>query len=74
MFPMDTNFDSDFRTYQKAFICADQDDLYINGDYNSKTARLFNIQFIKCHDRPDCKKPDEITKILRDKFIIFAYN
>ncbi len=74
MFPMEANFDRDIELYQKKFICPDLEDLKIFGDFSTQAAQLFNVQFIKCHDRPDCKTPEEITKILRNKFILSVYN
>ena len=70
MFPIETNFSRDIDLYQKKFICPDKEDLLIFGDYNTQDTQIFNVQFIKCHDRPDCKTPDEITKTLRNKYIL----
>ena len=71
---MSSNSKKDSERLQKKFLCPAVEELRINGDYNTETANLFNLKFIKCHDRPDCKKPEEITKILRGKYIIVAYN
>ena len=74
MFKMVDHYKQDFELYQKKFFCPNQEDLRIFGDYNTEKGQLFNVQFIKCHDRPDCKKPEEITRILRDKYILIVYN
>lgn len=74
MFPIQANFKKDFEVYHSQFLCVDREDLHIFGDYNTQSAKLFNIQFIKCHDRPDCKKEDEIIQFLRNKFIATVYN
>ena len=60
--------------YQKKFICPKEEDLAIFGDYDSATALVFNIQFIMCHNRTDCKSREEIMNYLRDTFIMIAYN
>lgn len=74
MFPMDENFINDYKLYHKKFYCPDLKDLRVFGTFSTERAQLMNVQFIKCHDRPDCKKPEEIDKILRNKFIISVYN
>ena len=74
LFSMDERYLTDFKFYQKKFFCPDQKDLRIYGDFNTASAQLLNVQFIKCHDRPDCKTPEEITQFLRTKFIMIAYN
>ena len=54
--------------------CVDEDDLTVFGDYNSYKAQQFNVQFVKCHDKPYCKRPDEITEFLKNKFFVILYN
>ena len=49
------NTDSDVEFYHKKFLCIDKEDIEVYGDWNSHKAQLLNVQFIKCHDRPDCK-------------------
>ena len=71
---MDERYMSDFEVYQKKFYCPDKEDLVIFGDYNTASAQLLNVQFVKCHDRPECKKPEEITEFLRSKFIMLTFN
>ena len=29
---------------------------------------------MRCHDRPDCKKDEEITKFLKNKFLLLIFN
>lgn len=60
--------------YQQKFICLDDDNLFIYGDYNSLKARNMDMQLIRCHDRLDCKSDVEITAYLRDKFLILMHN
>ena len=60
--------------YQQKFICLDDDNLFIYGDYNSLKARNMDMQLIRCHDRLDCKSESEITAYLRDKFLILMHN
>ena len=60
--------------YSKKFECVDKEDLILYGDYSSYKASQFNVQFIKCHDRPDCKSQEEITAFIRNKFLLILYN
>ena len=55
-------------------MCPDEDHLYLFGDFNSAKASLFNIQFKRCVDRPDCKSDEEIAEFLRNKWVMFIYN
>ena len=61
--------------YSKKLNCVNEADLRIYGDYNSYKAQLFNIQFVKCHDKPGfCKSDEEISEFLRNKYILLFYN
>ena len=46
--------------YYSKLLCLSKEDMYINGEFNSKTARQLNVQLLKCTGRPDCKSEDEI--------------
>ena len=48
--------------------------MYIHGDYNSESARLIEIQLIQCHDRDDCKSPEEIKAFMKNKFLLILVN
>ena len=50
--------------------------MFIYGDFNSYKANLFNIQFVKCHDKPEgfCKTDAEIKEFMRDKWILILFN
>ena len=62
--------------YSKKLMCVNRADLRLYGDYNSYKALQFNIQFIKCHDKPAgfCKTDAEIKEFMRDKFILILHN
>ena len=32
------------------------------------------MQLVRCHDRPDCKTDEQITKFFMNKFIMIVYN
>lgn len=76
--PPDENGKALIETYQKKFKCIGEEDLYTKGDWNADRASLMNVQLIKCnketHPELECKSEDQITKFLRDKFIILLYN
>ena len=61
-------------TYQKKFICLNEEDLFLYGDYDSANASQFEIQLIKCTNRDDCKSEEEIREYFRQKFILLMYN
>ena len=55
-------------------LCLDEEDLTLNGDFNSATALMMNIQLIKCTGREDCKSDAEILKFFRGRYIMLMYN
>ena len=54
--------------------------MYIHGSYNSQTARLMNIQLMRCSEEDEkelgikCKSPQEIKKFMKNKFFYLLYN
>lgn len=60
--------------YQKKFICVDEADLFLYGDYNSDAASQFKMQLVKCSGRDDCKSEDQIQEFFRNKFILLLFN
>ena len=59
---------------RKKFLCAKKEDMYIHGSYNSKTARLVNIQLRRCRGRTDCKTDEEIKDFFRNKYLLILQN
>ena len=60
----------DMELYHKKFLCVDEQELYIRGEYSSKSARSVSVNLEKCHDRVDCKSDEEITNFIRSKYLI----
>jgi len=60
--------------HSKKFICVDQEDMFISGDYSSAKARLMNFQLVKCHGHDYCKSDEEIKAYLRNKFLLMVSN
>ena len=64
----------------KKFQCVDEEDLYLQGDYDSDVASLFNVQLKKCvnntedAEAPICKSEKEILEFFKDKFLIILNN
>ena len=48
--------------------------MYIYGDFDSPKARLMEVQLIQCHNREDCKSPEEIRKFLKNKYLLILNN
>ena len=46
----------------------------INGDFNTDTARLIQIQLKKCVGHDYCKTDDEMREFFRNKWMMFLYN
>lgn len=62
------------RVYRKKFVCIDEADLMISGDFTSAKARQLNVQLVKCHEKPFCKSDEEILKFFRDKWLLTLHN
>ena len=65
----------DVENFKPKFKCIDQD-IQIQGDYNSDVAQRLEIQFVKCSNKTvgGCKSDAEIMAWLRRKFIITLTN
>ena len=62
------------QTHWKKFQCVDPKDMHISGSYNSDSARLIEVQLVQCHDRDDCKSPEQIKSFLQNKFLLLLHN
>ena len=60
--------------YHRKMICLDEEELKINGNFDTSVADLLNIQLIKCNSRSDCKSDEEILAFFRNKFLVILYN
>lgn len=60
--------------FQKKLQCINKQDLTLWGDFQSVFARQFNIFFVKCTDKPECKTDAEIKEYLSDKYIMILSN
>ena len=60
--------------YQKKFVCPDLDSLKLFGDFDSEKGSQIRFEIEKCHDRPDCKSPEEITEYMQGKYLIVLNN
>lgn len=66
------------KQFQKKLLCADRENYYLQGNYNTYKGTQFNIQFVKCtrETRPDlqCKSDEEITAFIRNKYLLVLFN
>ena len=59
--------------YWRKFICINEKDRFIYGNFDSVEARLLNVQLKRC-EGAGCKSPDEITEFFRNKFVLMLSN
>ena len=76
---MHKNSKPEVETYWKKLQCIDADeDVQLNGDYNSYKARVLKIAFEKCDREKNpigfCATEEEITDFLKRKFIMIIQN
>ena len=55
-------------------MCINKEDMRINGDWDSNSARLIDLKLAKCHGHSYCKTDEEITDFMKDKFLLLLYN
>ena len=62
--------------YQKKFHCIKNEDMFINGDFDSSAARLISMRLNRCvnTDTLTCKSEEEITQFLRNKILVMLFN
>lgn len=62
--------------YQKKFKCIDDGDMFVNGDFDSNSARLISIRLNRCttNDQVQCKSEEQITEFFRNKLLLLMYN
>ena len=49
------------KLYQKKFLCIDEEESTLHGDYDSLAARTIRVQLRKCEGKDYCKSDEEIT-------------
>ena len=47
--------------YRNNFLCIDEEDRWVRGNFNSETASVIIIRLNKCHGKDYCKSDEEIT-------------
>ena len=46
----------------------------IQGNFSSPSARLIDIELVRCENQHYCKSSEEITEYLRNKYFLLMYN
>ena len=59
---------------QDGFICANQDDIEIYGDWNSEKARSIYLTLYRCQGHDYCKTDEQITQFLKGKYLLLLHN
>ena len=60
--------------YQKKFLCLDESDRYVSGNFNTKKASLIRVRLNKCRNKAYCKSDADITKFVKGKFLLVYMN
>lgn len=72
--PINANFRNAVDAQHKKLLCLNREDLMMYGNFQTEKAQLLNVQFVKCHDRTDCKSDKEIKSFLRDSYLFMLSN
>ena len=59
--------------YQENFLCIDNENLTINGDFDSTNGRTFNIYLWRCTGE-ECASDEELRSFLSHGYLLFASN
>ena len=61
--------------HNKKFLCLDQENMLLQGDYSSETASLLEVRIEKCVGHDYCRDEKEIDDFFKaDKYIIMLNN
>ena len=60
--------------YQKKFICAKPEEMFIYGDFTTGKARQLNVQLKKCRGHRYCESEANINKYFSGKYLIILMN
>lgn len=74
LMPLKEEIAPDVKYYRQNYICADEQELEVYGNYNSAAAQFLTVKIDRCHDRPDCKSEAEIDEFFRGKYLVILYN
>lgn len=72
--PLNDRSKSTIESHQERLLCANTEDFVVYGDFDSNQSQSVLVQFVKCYDRPDCKRNEEIIGFLQDKYLLMVYN
>ena len=74
-FPIAQKYERDMKAYHKKFLCLDEEDMRLQGDYSSETASLLEVRIEKCQGHDYCRDETEIDDFFKaDKYIILLNN
>ena len=60
--------------FKNKFMCLEQKDLEIYGNFNAKKAKILRAYLDRCHDKEYCKTEKEIDKYMEDKYLLILRN
>ena len=74
-FPIAERYERDMEAHNKKFLCLDQENMRLQGDYSSETASLLEVRIEKCVGHDYCRDEKEIDDFFKaDKYIIMLNN
>ena len=60
--------------YKNKFVCLEQEDLEIYGNFNAKKAKILRAYLHRCHGKVYCKTAEEMDEYMKDKYLLILRN
>lgn len=62
------------KKYRNKFLCIDKEQMKLNGDWNSETARMIIVRLRICLGASYCRSPEIIKEFIRGKYLVLLHN
>ena len=62
------------KLYQKKFLCINEEDRFVRGNFQSEAASLIQVRLNRCSGEDYCKSKEEIDEFVRGKYILLYLN
>ena len=66
--------DYDLELFRQKLICLEKKEMWLHGDFDSKTGRQINFQLRKCKDKSYCRSDQEILEFFSNKYLVILHN
>ena len=73
-YPIASRSEQAMNVHYRRFLCLDQDDMRLHGDYSSDSASLLFVKLEKCHGHDYCKSEEELKEFFNPNMYFILLN